>query len=95
MKKREEILETLRQLKPYLHEKFHVSGIAVFGSVARGEADQTSDVDIYVELDKPLGLEFVALGDELEVTLGIKVDLADRPMLKRLWPYIEADLVYV
>lgn len=94
-KNKEEVLAILRQLMPYLTERFHVARLGIFGSVARGEETETSDVDIYVELSRPLGLDFVQLGDELEEAVGVRVDLADRSMLRRLWPHMENDLVYV
>ncbi len=95
MKTLDDVLKTLRQLKPYLNERYYVSQLGVFGSQVRGNATEASDVDIYVEFEQPLGLQFITLGNELESTLGIKVDLADREMLRRIWPYVEGDMVYV
>jgi hypothetical protein len=43
--------------------------------VARGEADESSDVDIIVEFERPVGLQFVELADYLEDLLGRDVDL--------------------
>ena len=89
-----DILNKLKALEPQLQERYHVSRIGVFGSVARGDSTEKSDIDLYVELEKPLGFDFILLGDELEEALGAKVDIADREMLKRLWPYIQDDLIY-
>ena len=44
----QEILEKLRELKPVLKEKFGIEEFAVFGSVARGEDNENSDIDIAV-----------------------------------------------
>lgn len=82
MKAREEILEVLRRLKPYLAQKYHLSYLAVFGSVARGEATPSSDVDLLVEFAEPIGLEISDLGDELEAALGGSVDLVSRKFLR-------------
>jgi uncharacterized protein len=94
MKQLSEILTILKNEKRRLHEKYHVAEIAVFGSVSRGEATEASDIDLLVELDQPLGLSFITLADELESLLQTKVDIADKEMLHKLWPYISSDLVY-
>ena len=50
--------------------------VRVFGSVSRGEADENSDLDLLVDLDKNLSPWFpVGLINELESFLGIKVDV--------------------
>lgn len=43
--------------------------------MARGEADESSDVDIVVEFERPVGLQFVELADYLEDLLSRDVDL--------------------
>ncbi|HRT53348.1 MAG TPA: nucleotidyltransferase domain-containing protein [Flavobacteriales bacterium] len=57
----------------------------VFGSFARGEADDRSDIDLLVELDhtRPIGWEFYGWWDELEVLLKRKVDLVTPDALSR------------
>jgi predicted nucleotidyltransferase len=51
--------------------------VRVFGSVARGEADETSDIDLLVELETGRSLlDHAALMLELERLLGCKVDVA-------------------
>lgn len=65
----------LRDLKPELERRFGVVRIGVFGSVARGEEDADSDVDVLVELEAPIGWELVDLQDRLEEVLGRRVDL--------------------
>ena len=61
------ILDILRQHKPELQRKYPVSRFGVFGSYARGEATEKSDIDIAVEIDGPMGLNFIAMADELEL----------------------------
>ncbi|TET21793.1 MAG: nucleotidyltransferase [Candidatus Stahlbacteria bacterium] len=75
MKTLEEIKATLRRHKPLLREKFKVNQIGVFGSYAKGEESQASDVDILVEFNQPIGWEFVDLKEFLEEILGQGVDL--------------------
>ena len=64
-----------------------VKSLAVFGSLARGEATRTSDIDILVEFDRPVGLfEFIRLKLYLEDLTGRWVDLvtpeAIRPAMR-------------
>jgi len=72
---RDEALRILQEKRDYLHDEFGVSKIGVFGSTAAGHSDETSDVDIVVEFDRPIGFRFVELADYLEDLLGRKVDL--------------------
>jgi len=70
----------------------------VFGSFARGEQEEASDVDILVELERPIGLAFFELWDELENLLGRRVDLLTLNAVKQkpaLWESIKEDVVYV
>lgn len=64
-----------------------VSRAALFGSVARGEENSQSDIDLLIQLKKGKTLfHIVRLKSELEETLGKKVDLVEydaiRPLLK-------------
>lgn len=56
MKTLPEIERILRDQKPILREKFKVKEIGIFGSVVRGEQKETSDLDLLVEFDVPIGL---------------------------------------
>lgn len=73
--KRDKALEVLTTHQKELKE-FGVSSIALFGSVARNEAKEDSDIDILVEFAIPVGLfHFVRLKNYLEKLLGVSVDL--------------------
>ena len=64
-------------------EEYSVASLALFGSVARDEADDTSDVDILVEFSRPVGLfEFVRLQRFLASLLGHSVDLVTPAALR-------------
>jgi predicted nucleotidyltransferase len=77
---------TLTSHKAELRKKFKVKTIGVFGSYVRGEQKATSDVDVLVEFEQPIGLfEFMALENYLTELLGVKVDLVSKKALK---PYI-------
>jgi predicted nucleotidyltransferase len=66
--KREEILQTAK--------KYGASNVRVFGSVARGEADERSDIDLLVDMEKGRSLlDLIALLMDLESLLSCKVDV--------------------
>ncbi|OQY03610.1 MAG: hypothetical protein B6I25_07860 [Planctomycetales bacterium 4572_13] len=69
------VIDLLRGVFPALAGSYGVRRIALFGSFAKGTPQPESDVDLLVELDRPLGLRFVDMADFLEETLGRKVDI--------------------
>jgi len=70
--------------------------MALFGSYARSEQTESSDVDIIVEFNGRIGSNFIVLANELEKYLGKKVDLVSRKGIKeRYFDTIEQDLIYV
>lgn len=79
---KDEILNKLRDLKPILNEEYSVKEIGVFGSFANNEASDESDIDILVELHKPIGWDFFTLQMYLEGVFGRKVDLVTKNALK-------------
>ena len=81
---RDEVLSKLRALKPLLEVGYGVTRLRLFGSHARDEARPESDVDLIVDLGRPLGLDFFGLEIELSERLGAKVDLATPNGLHRL-----------
>ena len=81
---------------PELQRKYPISKMGVFGSYARGEATENSDIDIAVELTGPMGLNFVAMANEIEALFGIKVDVVPKRSIKPSYlPYVEKDIIYV
>lgn len=96
MQTRESIMKKLRTVKNDVQARYPVHRLALFGSWARGEQHQGSDVDILVEVDGSIGLRFVNLAQDLETCLGHKVDLVSRRAIKpAMWQYIEQDLIDV
>ncbi|HPD16342.1 MAG TPA: nucleotidyltransferase family protein [Planctomycetota bacterium] len=76
-------MQSLHGLMPELRAKFGVTGIALFGSFARGEAGPTSDVDLVVDFDDKATLfELSGLGAFLEERLQLKVDLVPRRAIR-------------
>jgi len=79
---RESIETKLKQLKPELSLKFHVSRIGYFGSYASGSQDENSDLDLLVEFSEPIGWKFFTLERYLEQSFGIPIDLVTESALK-------------
>lgn len=96
MKTTEEILVNLTQCKEKLQKRFHIFKLALFGSYARGEQTENSDVDVLVAVDPAIGLEFVTLAQMIEKELGVSTDVVSERALKpRYRQAIEAELIYV
>ena len=96
MKTLEEIKRILLEHKEEIRQKYGIIILGVFGSYARGEQKETSDVDIIVELERPIGLRFFELWDYLENILGIKVDVLTLSALKQktlLWENVKEDIL--
>lgn len=98
------IIEILKKELPYLREKYGVERIAIFGSFVKGLQKKGSDIDILVELEKPLGLDFVELAYYLEDVLSKKVDATtfdcfknsfNNPRYKHIAEDVERSLIYV
>ncbi|GIW46163.1 MAG: nucleotidyltransferase [Deltaproteobacteria bacterium] len=83
MKTLEEIKKILERHKDEIRKKYGVVIKGVFGSVARGEEKETSDVDILIEIERPIGLKFFELWDEIEKLLGCEVDLVREKLLRQ------------
>jgi len=72
--------------------------IGIFGSYARGEQTDESDLDVLINLGKRIGLlRLVRMERELGEILGVKVDLVAESSLKnkRLKDYIRKDLIII
>jgi len=73
-----------------------VRRMALFGSYTRGDQKPEIDVDISVDIDPSVGLEFVTLAEQIEQLLGLPVELVSRRVIKpNKLKYIERDLIYV
>ncbi len=71
----EELVRTKRGEILALAKQYGAYNVRVFGSVARGEAGPTSDVDLLVDLQPEVGLDYIALWQDLQDLLGRDVDL--------------------
>jgi predicted nucleotidyltransferase len=79
---RDAVLDRLRKSYPDLSRQFGVRRIGLFGSFASETANEDSDVDLIIDFERPIGLEFVELVDYLETLLGRRVDVLTRAGLQ-------------
>ena len=94
--KSNDVIKELRHLKPQLEERYGVTRIGIFGSVARNEAHNDSDIDIVVNMAPDL-LKRVSLKAELELLFNRKVDVVRywHGMNNYLKARIDQEAVYV
>jgi len=96
MKDLSTIKQIIKELKPDLEKKFHVSSIGIFGSIVRNDFSENSDVDIIVDFSQPIGIEFIDLADLLEEKFHEQVDLVSKKGIKpQYFSSIENEIVYV
>jgi predicted nucleotidyltransferase len=96
MKSLQEIKTTLNKHKSHLFADYPIKSLAIFGSYARSEQNDKSDVDIVVEFNEKIGVRFIDLADELENLIGFKVDLVSRKGIKdKYFKQIQSDLTFV
>jgi hypothetical protein len=94
MTAKEQILFTLREQRGLLEHRYPIRRLALFGSWARGDALEESDVDILVDVDPSIGMRFIELAEELERALGRRVDLVSSRAIKAAyWKRIEPELI--
>jgi uncharacterized protein len=79
---KDKILSTLRELKPVLNKEFAVKEIGLFGSFSNETYTPESDIDLIVELERPIGWKFFSLEIYLEKEFGRKIDLVTKNALK-------------
>jgi predicted nucleotidyltransferase len=91
-----EIRTILDKNRDRLFRAYPIKSLAIFGSYAREENTEESDLDILVEFNDKIGVRFIDLGDELEEIVGLKVDLVSRNGVKEGYlRAINPDLIYV
>lgn len=72
---RTEMLETLNNYRKKNRTKYGIKKIGLFGSVARGEEHEQSDVDVIVELEKQDLFHLIGIKQDLEEQLRLPVDI--------------------
>ncbi len=94
---RESLLKELKAFKERHGEEYGLRSLGIFGSFARGEAEEDSDVDIVFDTNAPNLFRAVRLRQDLEEFLGRPVDLLQLRGLTdpRLRARVEKEAVYV
>ncbi len=94
---RTEILSRLEQRREEIRQRFAVKRISLFGSAARNELRDDSDIDVLVEFSGPSTFDgYFNLKDYLEELLGRPVDLVtDKGLKPRARRHVERDLIHV
>ena len=69
------IADILLENSPYLASEYGVKRIGLFGSYAKGTATESSDIDLVVEFEHPIGFRFIEFSEYLEAILGKRVDV--------------------
>jgi hypothetical protein len=82
MLSQKDIIDKLKELKPFLKEEYGVKDIGLFGSFSQNQASETSDIDLLVDYERYLGWKTIHLGIYLEEIFDRKVDLVSRKALK-------------
>lgn len=77
-----DILSKLKELKPSLIKDYSIKEIGLFGSFSDNSYTEESDIDILVELEKPIGWKFFSLELYLENIFDRKIDLVTKNALK-------------
>ena len=94
---RQQVLDTLRKHKPILERRFGVTELTLFGSFARDQATEDSDIDIIVKFNGPATSKgYFGTISYLEEQLGRTVDLATHKSLRpEIIPFVERDVINV
>ena len=95
--KKEEIIHYIAANKQELAKKFGVTRIGLFGSYARGEANENSDLDIVVELEKPDLFCLIGIQQSFQEAMNVHVDIVRlrKRMNEALKKRILRDVIYV
>ena len=91
-----EVINKLQCIKPFLQNDFSVKTIGLFGSFSTGNYTDSSDVDILIDFERPVGVEFIDVSCLLEREFGRKVDVVSLKGIKdKYLKEIENDIIYV
>lgn len=94
---KQQALTALQQFKKEVGSEYGIVSLGIFGSLARNQANEGSDIDVIVETKKVDAFQIIHIKEELEELLNTHVDIVRKrermnPFLKKR---IERDVVYV
>lgn len=95
--KKDEVLVCLEQFKQQNKKKYHIVKLGIFGSLARDEMNEDSDIDIVVELEKPKMFDLIGIKQDLEEAFARSVDIVRirKNMNRFLRNRIEKEVIFV
>jgi len=95
---KELVIKKLKEIKDYLRKEYGVEKIGLFGSLVRNEQNESSDIDLLIEIQTEMLslIKYMKLKFFLEDILGRKVDLVLKRAIKpRLRERIFREIIYV
>jgi predicted nucleotidyltransferase len=94
---KKDIVEKIARFFSSNKNRYHIIRMGIFGSVARNEMTDDSDVDVVVELEKPSMFDLIGIKQDLEEDLNRRVDVVRyrEKMNRFLKRRIEREAVYV
>jgi len=93
----DKIINILTDQKKELEKKYPISELALFGSYARGDYNEDSDIDILVDFNARIdGFDYIRIAHALEDCFQHKIDLISRKGIKPQYlSYVEKNLIHV
>lgn len=93
---REIILQKLKEAKPQLQEKYQLESLALFGSYARNEQTEKSDIDIMLSFKNKSFKNYLSLVESIEILFPQKeVQVVSREAIKpQYFEIVKHDLIY-
>lgn len=79
---KKDVISKLSDLKPVLYKDYSVKTIGLFGSFSDETNTDESDIDILIELEKPIGWKLFTMELFLEKIFGRKIDIVTKNALK-------------
>ncbi len=92
-----QILNILKSKKKELEIKYPISEMGLFGSYARGDQNEKSDIDILVDFSSKIDpFDYIRMAHELEDTFQQKIDVVSRKAIQpKYLPFVEKNLIHV
>ncbi len=84
------ILNYLKDHYQELHDKYSIEQIGLFGSYARDEASEDSDIDIFVKMPGKIG-NYIGIKEDLEIAFNKEVDIVR--MRDKMNPYLQKRII--
>ena len=96
METTQEIVDRLRAYKEKFADKYGIEQLGLFGSVARGEQDEKSDIDVFITMSRPSFFTRMNIKEELHKLFHRKVDLINlhENMIRRFRQNLQREAIY-